>query len=104
MEHVGDAVISDGAFHIFVLCDVAWKKLESSHLLRCEERSQARGFRVDVKNKRLLAAIHQFLDDPRADESFCASDEKSLAGWRLQAVLLGYASCSGIICVREVSQ
>ena len=34
MEHVGNAVIDDGAFHIFELGNVALKELNGSHLLR----------------------------------------------------------------------
>ena len=81
-----------------------WKKLESSHLLRCQEGGQARGLRIDVKNKRLLASIDEFLDDPRPDEPFCASDEKSLRGVEVTAVLLGYRHVLALYALREVSQ
>ena len=104
MEHVRNAVIRDGAFHILELRDVALKKLNGSHLLRRQQRRQARRFRVDVKNKRLVAAIHEFLDDPGADESFGARDEKSVGGMRSRTALVSLGHALALYALAKVSQ
>ena len=79
MNDVRDAVRRDRPFDVFESSHVAGDKGQALHLLGREQCAQAMRLAVDVEHKRLVAALDEILDAPRADESLGAGNEISRA-------------------------
>src|SRR5271169_5233081 len=72
-----DAMFRDRAIELLKPSDIALHKFDAGHLFLGEQGAQTMRLAIDVENPRAVPAFDQVLDNPRADKSLGAGNEKS---------------------------